>query len=115
MLIALLADVHANRQAFSACLQHAKERGAEHHVLLGDFVGYGADPAWTVGKTMELVAGGAQAVLGNHDASIGAPSLRMHEEAMSVIEWTRGELGAEERRFLAELPLTEAEHDRLYV
>ncbi len=115
MLIALLADVHANRQAFSACLQHAEERGAEHYVLLGDFVGYGADPAWTVAKAMELVAGGAQAVLGNHDASIGAPSLRMHEEAMSVIEWTRGELGAEERRFLAELPLTDAAQDRLYV
>ncbi|MGO8952391.1 MAG: metallophosphoesterase family protein [Rhodomicrobium sp.] len=115
MLIALLADVHANRQAFSACLQHAKERGAERYVLLGDYVGYGADPAWTVAKTMELVAGGALAVLGNHDAAIGAQALRMHEEAMSVIDWTRGELGAEERRFLAELPLTGAEQTHLYV
>jgi len=44
MRIALLADMHANRQAFSACLRHAEERGAERYVLLGDFVGYGADP-----------------------------------------------------------------------
>ncbi len=115
MLIALLADVHANRQAFDACLQHAKEKGAERYVLLGDYVGYGADPAWCVAKAMELVAEGAPAVLGNHDAAIGAPSDRMHEEATSVIDWTRGELGVDERHFLAGLPLTAGELDRLYV
>jgi len=115
MLIALLADVHANRQAFSTCLQHAAERGAERYVLLGDLAGYGADPAWSVAKAMELVAGGAIAVLGNHDAAVSDPDLRMHQDAKSVIEWTRGELGAEERRFLAELPLSASEHGRLYV
>ena len=81
MLIALMADVHANRQAFSACLDHARERGAQRYVLLGDYVGYGADPAWTVAKVMELVEGGATAVLGNHDAAIASPSDRMHEDA----------------------------------
>src|SRR5208337_1930604 len=109
MLIALLADVHANRQAFNACLDHAAVRGVEHHVLLGDFVGYGADPAWCVAKAMELVAGGALAVLGNHDAAVSNPTDRMHDDAMSVIEWTRGELGVEERRFLAGLPYTQGE------
>ncbi len=115
MLIALLADVHSNRQAFSACLEHARERGAERYALLGDFAGYGADPAWTVAKVMELVADGAIAVLGNHDAAIGASSDHMHEEARAVIDWTRGELGAEERRFLANLPLRATGPGRLYV
>ncbi len=115
MRIALLGDMHANRQAFSACLRHAGERGAERYVLLGDYVGYGADPAWSVAKVMELVAGGALAVFGNHDAAIGDPGQRMHDAAMSVIEWTRGQLGAEERRFLANLPLTDGEGSRLYV
>jgi diadenosine tetraphosphatase ApaH/serine/threonine PP2A family protein phosphatase len=115
MLIALLADVHANRQAFSACLDHAARQGVERHVLLGDFVGYGADPAWCVAKATELVAAGALAVLGNHDAAVNNPTLRMHDDAMSVIEWTRGELGAEERRFLAGLRYTQADSDRLYV
>ncbi len=115
MLIALLADVHANRQAFSACLEHARERGAERYALLGDFAGYGADPAWTVAKVMELAADGAIAVLGNHDAAIGTPSDRMHEAASAVIDWTRGELGAEERRFLANLPLRATGPGRLYV
>jgi len=115
MLIALLADMHGNRQAFSACLQHAKEKGAERYALLGDFVGYGADPAWSVAKTMELVADGAIAVLGNHDAGIGTPSDSMHEAARAVIDWTRGELGAEERNFLANLPHRATGPGRLYV
>ncbi|MFY9642804.1 MAG: metallophosphoesterase family protein [Rhodomicrobium sp.] len=115
MLIALLADVHANRQAFSACLEHARERGAERYALLGDFVGYGADPAWTVAKVMELAGDGAIAVLGNHDAAISTPSDHMHQAANAVIDWTRGELGAEERRFLANLPLRATGPGRLYV
>jgi diadenosine tetraphosphatase ApaH/serine/threonine PP2A family protein phosphatase len=115
MLIALLADVHANRQAFSACLDHAARRGVDRHVLLGDFVGYGADPEWCVAKAMELVQAGALAVLGNHDAAVNNPSLRMHDDAMSVIEWTRGKLGVEERRFLGNLPYTQSEAGRLYV
>ncbi len=52
MLIALFADIHANRQAFEACLGAARERGAERVVLLGDYVGYGADPEWTVTTCM---------------------------------------------------------------
>jgi diadenosine tetraphosphatase ApaH/serine/threonine PP2A family protein phosphatase len=115
MLVALLADMHANRQAFSACLEHARHRGADRYALLGDFVGYGAGPAWTVGKAMELVADGAIAVLGNHDAAVSSPSDRMREDAKSVIDWTRGQLGLEERRFLANLPLRVAGPGRLYV
>ncbi len=115
MQIALLADVHANRQAFSACLKDAEERGAGRYVLLGDFIGYGADPVFSVTAAMELVAAGAIAVLGNHDAALNDPRNSLHEAARSVIDWTRGELGMEERGFLANLPLTAAGDDRLYV
>lgn len=115
MLVALLADMHSNRQAFSACLDHARARGAERYALLGDFVGYGANPAWTVAKAMELVADGAIAVLGNHDAAVGVPSERMREDAKIVIDWTRGQLGADERRFLADLPMRATGPGRLYI
>lgn len=115
MLIALFADIHANRQAFSACLAQARDQGAQRIVLLGDYVGYGADPEWAVTTVMELVDQGAVAVLGNHDSAIGQPRQQMNLEAQIAIEWTRGELGASERQFLAGLPLMANDSDRIYV
>ncbi|MGH6683210.1 MAG: metallophosphoesterase family protein [Pseudolabrys sp.] len=115
MLIALFADIHANRQAFSTCLAQARADGAQRIVLLGDYVGYGGDPDWCVTTVMELVDQGAVAVLGNHDSAIANPRARMNLEAKIAIEWTRGELGAAQRKFLADLPLTAVDGDRLYV
>ena len=115
VLLAVFADIHANRQAFSACLDFARARGARRMILLGDYVGYGADPEWTVETVMDLVNSGAMAVRGNHDNAISAPSETMNAEAQAAIEWTRGRLSAAQRRFLAELPMTLQEDDRLYV
>jgi diadenosine tetraphosphatase ApaH/serine/threonine PP2A family protein phosphatase len=115
VLIAVFADIHANRQAFAACLAQARDLGAERNVLLGDYVGYGADPEWTVSTVMDLVDKGAMAVRGNHDTAVGNARERLNIEATVAIEWTRGELGAAERRFLEELPLTCTDDERLYV
>jgi diadenosine tetraphosphatase ApaH/serine/threonine PP2A family protein phosphatase len=115
VLLAFFADIHANRQAFSACLDFARAHGAERFICLGDYVGYGADPEWTVETVMDLVENGALAVRGNHDTAIGVASITMNVAAQAAIEWTRGRLGAAQRRFLAELPLMLQEDDRLYV
>ena len=115
MLLAVFADIHANRQAFSACLDFARARGAEQMVCLGDYVGYGADPEWTVDTVMDLVDNGAMAVRGNHDNAVSIPSEIMNAEAQAAIEWTRGRLSAAQRHFLADLPLALEEEDRLYV
>jgi diadenosine tetraphosphatase ApaH/serine/threonine PP2A family protein phosphatase len=115
VLIALFADIHANRPAFSACLAQARDQGAQRFVLLGDYVGYGADPDWTVTTVMDLIDRGAVAVLGNHDNAVGNPRERLNLEAEFVIAWTRGELGRAQRQFLADLPLTLDEGGRLYV
>ena len=115
MLIALIADVHANRQALTACLAQAREFGAERIVLLGDYVGYGADPDWSVRTVMELVSQGAVALLGNHDNAVGDSRERMNQDARIAIEWTRRQLGAAEREFLGGLPLAFRDGERLYV
>ncbi len=115
MLLAVFTDIHANRQAFGACLDFARARGAERIIFLGDFVGYGADPEWTVETVMDLVEHGAIAVRGNHDTAIGTATVSMNAEAQAAIEWTRGRLNAAQRRFLAEFPLALQEEDRLYV
>jgi predicted phosphodiesterase len=115
VLIAMFADIHANRQAFTACLAQARGYGAERKVLLGDYVGYGADPEWTVTTVMDLVEKGATAVCGNHDSAISDSREQLNIAAQVVIESSRGELGSAERRFLEELPLEVKDEDRLYV
>lgn len=115
MRLALFADIHGNREAFEACLRDARARGCGRHVFLGDCVGYGADPAWVVDRVMEFVAAGSVAVLGNHDRAVGDAREDLGADAETAMAWTRGQLGAEARRFLAGLPLQVEEDGRLYV
>lgn len=117
MRIALLADLHANREAVTACLDHAAGQRADRLVFLGDLVGYGADPAWTVETVREFCdRAGAVAVLGNHDqAALEGPGDGMHPDASLAARWTRGQLAPDHRAFLAALPLSVIEEDRLYV
>ena len=115
MLVAIFADIHANREAFEACLRQAREHGVEHNIFLGDYVGYGADPEWTVSAVMDFVIGGSVAVRGNHDNAVADLREDLNVEAQVAMEWTRGELGRAERRFLEELPLIHTEATRLYV
>ena len=77
MLIGLFADIHANRPAFSSCLAQARDLGAEQFIFLGDYVGYGAEPDWTVSIVIDLVAEGAIAVLGNHDSAVATPACNL--------------------------------------
>jgi diadenosine tetraphosphatase ApaH/serine/threonine PP2A family protein phosphatase len=107
MRLALLTDLHANREALTACLEHAQQQKADQYAFMGDFVGYGADPAWVVDTVMTYVAQGALAVQGNHDYSVTRPARpQMHAEAREVIEWTRDQLTPAQLDFLAKLPLT---------
>src|SRR5262245_42255695 len=102
MRLALFTDLHANREALSACLAHAKAQRADQFAFTGDFVGYGADPAWVVDTVMEYVQQGAVAVQGNHDYSAVHPVRpQMHAEAREVIEWTRSQLAPAQVEFLA--------------
>lgn len=116
MKTAYLTDLHANREAVEAVLEHARAQGAQRWVLLGDFVGYGADPAWVVDQVRNLVRQGAMAVMGNHDQAVvrgAAPGMR--PDARYVVEWTRDQLDAAQLDFLASLPMTQQHGDQFYV
>lgn len=115
MLVALFADIHANREAFSACLAHAKVTGVERYIFLGDYVGYGADPCWVVDEVSSMVDQGAVAIRGNHDEAVFNPAVRMNDMATSAMEWTRTQLSKKQREFLRALPMTAEQGDRLYV
>jgi diadenosine tetraphosphatase ApaH/serine/threonine PP2A family protein phosphatase len=116
MKTALISDLHANRQAFEAVLDHARRQGAGHFALLGDYVGYGSDPGWVVDQVRALRAAGAVVVAGNHDLGVTqGPRPTMNEDARAAIAWTRARLAEDQLAFLASLPMAEEEDDCLYV
>src|SRR5215470_1189111 len=107
MKLALFADIHSNLEAITACLDHARARGADRYAFLGDLVGYGADPVAVLDLIAEHAARGAVVVLGNHDAAaLGRPVDLLGSAAEDAIAWTRSQLGERQRAFLASLPLT---------
>lgn len=115
MRIAIVSDIHANREAFSACLAASEAAGRDRLVILGDIVGYGADPEWCLDTVRHLIAAGAVVVRGNHDDAASRPAQSMSLNARLAIEWTRNQLDAESRAFLGDLPMQVTEDDRLYV
>ncbi len=115
MRVAILSDIHANREAFEACLADAARRGAQRLVLLGDIVGYGPEPGWVVRRAMEFAAAGAVVVKGNHDEAAVRDRGGMSEDAAAAAAWTHSVLDADAKAWLDTLPLEVAEEDRLYV
>lgn len=115
MRLALLTDIHANREAFEAVLADLAGRAVDRIVILGDLVGYGPDPGWCVDKVAELVAAGALCVRGNHDRAVGVADGTLNAAARRVIDWTVNRLSAPQKLFLSELPMTIAEEDMLFV
>lgn len=109
MLLALLSDIHSNRQALDACMRHAHAQGARRFAWLGDLVGYGADPRHVVQQAMALAQAGHYIIGGNHDALAVQPPRPGEDAARTVAAlgagWTHDQLAPPERNFLASLPL----------
>lgn len=115
MKLALLSDIHANLHAFEACLAHARDQGAEQFALLGDLVGYGADPVAVVERAQALAADGALLIKGNHDAMAVAPPAEVKTVGESTAAWTHAQLSDSQRLFLDHLPLTQQQDTLLLV
>jgi predicted phosphodiesterase len=112
--VAIVSDIHANRQALEAVLEQIRAAECDATWCLGDVVGYGADPDACV----ELVREHADICLaGNHDLGvIGALSVEdFSEVARRAAEWTAGVITDETRRFLESLsPVDENQVVSLY-
>lgn len=114
MRLALLTDIHANREAFEAVLADLAPRQIDRLVFLGDIVGYGPDPGWCIDQVEALVAKGALALRGNHDRAVTTPDNILNANARRVIDWTVNRLNARQKLFLSELPLTVQDGDTLF-
>ena len=99
----VLSDVHANLEALAAVLDAAK-RDWDQALVLGDLVGYGADPNAVIDRVRALPV--AAMVRGNHDkvAAGLAPVDSFNHVARQAIEWTAGALTPENLQWLAALP-----------
>ena len=117
MKLALLSDIHANLQAFDACLADARARGATQFALLGDLVGYGADPDAVMQRVMALTDAGAWVLKGNHDELACHPPDAATSTALGEMTaaWTHEHLSAEQRDFLQALPLLHQDGSMLLV
>ncbi len=115
MRIAILTDIHANREALEAVLADLGGRAISRIGILGDIVGYGPDPVWCVERVQALVAEGAFCIKGNHDSAVGNPAEHLNITALRAINWTRPLLTEEHRAFLAGLAMRHAEGDVLCV
>lgn len=104
MRYVILSDLHGNRQALEAVLAVVPLSAECRLVVLGDLVGYGADPNFVVARVRALDP--AAVVRGNHDKV--ACGLASDEEftplARTAIAWTAAALTPENRAYLRGLP-----------
>jgi diadenosine tetraphosphatase ApaH/serine/threonine PP2A family protein phosphatase len=102
MKVAVISDVHGNRQAFEAVLEAVAASDASELWCLGDLVGYGADPDACVALASEHAA---VCLAGNHDLAVTG-EVPMHEfsrGASIAVEWTREVIAPKQLEFLAGL------------
>ena len=99
----ILSDIHANLDALDAVL--ASATGEWDAVLvLGDLVGYGAEPNAVIERVREL--GPAAVIRGNHDkAACGLDNgEHFNQVARYAAGWTYEQLSPEHRQYLRDLP-----------
>lgn len=115
MRLALLTDIHSNREAFEAVLADTAGRGVDQIGILGDIVGYGPDPVWCTEKTMDLVGQGAFCIKGNHDSAVAKTDEHLNVTALRAMIWTRTKLDSRHVAFLSGLPMKHVLGDVLFV
>jgi diadenosine tetraphosphatase ApaH/serine/threonine PP2A family protein phosphatase len=98
----VFSDVHANIEALDAVL--AAAGSYDHALVLGDLVGYGADPDEVIDRIRALPS--ATLIRGNHDkVATGLESVEgFNHLARYAIQWTAATLSEQHREWLAALP-----------
>lgn len=114
MKVAVVSDIHSNRQAFEAVLEAVADSEATELWCLGDIVGYGADPDACVELVRRHVA---VCLAGNHDIAVVGelPLDEFTRGASLAAQWTREVIAPANLTFLSELqPQGEEDQIGLY-
>lgn len=102
MRYAIIADIHANLEAFNTVLADAKAMNCTHYACLGDVVGYGANPK----ECLDIVRSmGMPCVKGNHDEYCSSANdlEGFNPHAQEAITWTRNQLTEDDLKWLRDL------------
>ncbi len=102
MKFAIIADIHANLEAFQVVLEDIKQQKCTHFACLGDVVGYNANPKECLDIVRDM---NIPVVKGNHDeyCSTDEPLDGFNPAAAEAVNWTRRQLSTEDRQWLREL------------
>ena len=100
----IISDVHGNLEALDAVIGAMTPLGYDQVLVLGDLVGYGADPNAVIDRVRSLQP--YKTIRGNHDKV--AAGLEDGESfnivARSAVQWTHDTLTLENRDYLLNLP-----------
>jgi diadenosine tetraphosphatase ApaH/serine/threonine PP2A family protein phosphatase len=110
MKYAIFGDIHANLEALQTVLEDAAAEGCDHHVCLGDVVGYNANPR----ECLEIVRSlDCPVVKGNHDeeACLKTSLDTLNPLAAHALKWTRDALTEDDRQWLNALKLVRQVRD----
>jgi len=83
--IAILSDIHANRQALKAVLDDCKIEGVNAFWLLGDYVDYGASPIPVMHTLQTLTV--EHALAGNHEACLFNSDVKSSQTPHGLISY----------------------------
>jgi len=112
--LAIISDLHSNREALEAVFADIHRRGVTDLVCLGDVIGYGPDPEFCV----DLVRGHARwCLMGNHDEALFRDASDFNPHARGAVIYTRRRMqphwwsSSEKRarwKWLKQLPLKQS-------
>lgn len=110
----ILSDIHANLHALKAVLKATRRKAIQRIVLLGDLVGYGAQPNQVLEAILNLRP--RFMVRGNHDRACAFEGEDQYFSlpARMAAAWTRAHLSREHAAFLRGLPEGIQDVDGLY-
>ena len=105
MKFAIIADIHANLEAFEVVLEDIKNQNCTHYACLGDVVGYNANPKECLDMVRSM---NIPCVKGNHDEYCSSEEHLegFNPAAAEAVNWTRRQLTEEDRQWLRDLRYT---------
>jgi predicted phosphodiesterase len=102
----ILSDIHSNDEALAAVLARVRRKRFDKVVVLGDFVGYGANPNQVVERIRKIKREKIM-IRGNHDkVVVGVESGDLFNSvALEAARWTDGRLTPANRKYIESLPM----------